>query len=677
MRFARVRIRMGWLVVFGCICLLPTCSNALGSDLSKETSLPLVPVDADFYTSSLRMREQWDRVLRSKTMEELKKLEIVQEALKAWKREWEAKDGEMAQARAALRTPLAQDLLKTAMEMVSEEAFVFGDGRCSKLILKLTEFNREISAVAIGDGPEGLMAWFNSLSKEDLDQLQVPTVVMGFKVKDQDRALTILDQIQAIVSLGLNAIPSFVNVAEGIERVEDSRGTRLVLTLKSEMIPWKSLGDLSPEAPELMAHFESLLKGRTIALTFGLLDDYVLFGLSEDGKQIARLGKWGANGSLLSNPHLQPLVANSENKITSIQYLSDSLSDAQFQSQWKGYFTNLYNQLQPLLALSYDPDVNEPDVPDYLRSLENDLQWLDDEMSLLVPEFKGMLGYSFATAEGQQGYLHYRTQSQFLDGKQRLEVMKHVGESPLAVIALRQHIQPKWVSLSRKVVRKVRGYLDRYLASDSLEENDREEFEMVLKKGWPILKRFADTVESSLLPSTKDGQVSFVLSSEARDGKGKNTALPTVNLLIGINDKEAFIQGCSEIYGAMDDLLELLRELNPEIADESYTIPRPEHRKEAGTDIFGYNLPDEWSKQEEISTLLDAIKPQVLVDDRWVILSSNGDQSKSLLAEKKAKIAKGKNWTNRWLLRCMSIWEPWRDIFPRQLSKGWKQIRWI
>ncbi len=575
MRFARVRIRLGWSLAFACIGLVSTFSNALGSDLSKETSLPLVPVDADFYTSSLRMREQWDRVLRSKTMEELKKLEIVQEALKAWSKEWEARDGEMAQARAALRTPLAQELLKTAMEMMSEEAFVFGDGRCSKLILKLTEFNREISAVAIGDGPEGLMAWFNSLRKEDLDQLQVPTVVMGFKVKDQDRALTILDQIQAIVSLGLNAIPSFVNVAEGIERVEDSRGTRLVLTLKSEMIPWKSLGDLSPEAPELMAHFESLLKGRTIALTLGLLDDYVLLGLSEDGKQIARLGKWGANGSLLSNPHLQPLVAISENKITSIQYLSDSLSDAQFQSQWKGYFTNLYNQLQPLLALSYDPDVNEPDVPDYLRSLGNDLQWLDDEMSLLVPEFKGMLGYSFATADGQQGYLHYRTQSQFLDGKQRLEVMKHVGESPLAVLALRQHVQPKWVSLSRKVVRKVRGYLDRYLASDSLEENDREEFEMVLKKGWPILKRFADTVESSLLPSTKDGQVSLVLSPETPDGKGKNHALPTVNLLIGINDKEAFIQGCSEIYGAMDDLLELLRELNPEIADESYTIPRP------------------------------------------------------------------------------------------------------
>ena len=635
---------LGGFALFGASIGL-AIPTAWATDLKKDTSLALVPPDADFYSSSLRLKEQWTRFLGSKFVDEIKQVEVVQQVIQKIRDEWDAAEGPIGQAKAYLKTPLVQDFLALAEEMASQEVFVMGDGHFSKCIMEMVQMQQEISTIVNSDGPEGVLAWIDSLTKEEFDEIPVPTFVIGFRINDQERALTILDQLQGIVAAGIGMVPQLAPVSEAFDRVEDSRGTRLVLTLTSDMIPWDQIPDQGEEQQQVFEKFRELFEDREITLTFGQLDSYVIIAFSEGQKPIAELGK---SGSLLDNPQLQPLKDKAGEDISAIMYVSDKMSDAQFQANFKDYFSKQYANLAPLIENEFGDD-----LPEFLENLEDDLAWLDERMDGFVPEFKGSLGFAFLTSTGQEGYTYNRTEDVLFDGSKKLDILQHVGKDPYAFFACREQYHLDWLKFAREVAQKCKGYLEAALDAEVIEGEQAQQTELFLEKGWPLLSRLADLVEQNFVPAMKDGQHAWVLQFGNLESEqwfkemprsDEPLPLPELAFTAGVSDKQLLIDGFVGVFSWGDSIVELLRELEPNSVPEGYSIPRPEHASHSKGDKYLYAIPDNCPAPKEMA-------PQAIIDDHYMIctysekLANEVSNSSSLAAAAKS-IEAGQNLAN-------------------------------
>ncbi len=590
-------------------------SISTATDLKKDTALALAPTDADFFSSSLQLKEQWTRFLGSKFVAEIKEVEVVQQVIQRIRDEWDAAEGPIGQAKAALKTPLAKDFLALAEEMFSQEIFVLGDGNSSQFILEMVDMQQEVMSIMRTDGPEAIPAWIDSLTKEEVDEIPIPTFVIGFRINDQERALTILDQLQGIVALGLGSVPQLAPVSEAFDRVEDSRGTRLVLSLSTEMIPWDQIPEQGEEEQAMIDKIRELLEDRELTLTMGQLDNYVILAFSEGQEPIAELGK---KGSLLEHPHLQPLKDKASENLSAIFYVSDKFSDAQFQANFKNYFSKQYAGIAPAIEGELGDD-----LPEFVENIEEDLEWLDERMDSFVPDFKGSLGFAFLTKTGQEGYTYNRTEDVLFDGSKKLDILQHVGKDPYAFFAWREQYHLDWVKFAREVAQKVRGYLEAAVDSEVIEGEQAQQTQLFLEKGWPLLSRLADLVEQNFVPATKDGQHAFVLQFGNLESEqwfkdmprsDEPLPLPEFASITGVSDKQLLIDGFIGVFSWGDSIVELLRELEPNSVPSGYSIPRPEHVSHSKGDKYMYAIPDDCPVPKEMAL-------QAIIDDHYMICS--------------------------------------------------------
>lgn len=603
--------------------------TTFGSDLEKDTALRLAPKDADFFTSTMRMKEQWSRVIESDVAKEIMKSEWVQKTVSKYKEEWDKGGGQTAQVKMYLKTPLVQELLALAEEMFSDEFFILGDGQFSKFYVEANSLQKDLQSIIQSEGPEGVYDWIDELEKKDIDAIPIPTFVMGFKIDDTERALNLMDQLQGIISLGLNSVPQLAPISESFERVEDQRGTRLVITLASSMIPWDELPAGDEDQELVIEKMREVLEGRQISFSFGTLDKYLIFSVSETQAKIAELGE---RGSLAQNPLLKPLMDKSSEKIIGVGYVSDELNDAQFESQLNHYFSKLYLQIEPMIDQAFGED-----IPEFLDPLEDDLEWLDENIGKFVPKFKGSLNFAILKGDSQEGYSYTRTKASLLDGSKPLDILQHVGESPVMMVALRHQYHPEWFQLSREIVKKAKNYLEGFRDSGMVDEGNKNELNLVLDKGWPILARVADIIESKFLPATKDGQHAWVLSLGNLKSKqwvkdmpeSKNPLpLPEFATVTSLSDKDLLVSGFVELFSVFDSVVETVREVNPDSVPSGYAIPRPEKSSD-GT--YRYAIPDDCPVPKEMA-------PQVSIDEKVMVTTYSDKQTAALSSTKKLKV---------------------------------------
>src|SRR5262249_48253544 len=91
-----------------------------------DTSLTSVPGDVAFYSSFLRVREQFDAVAQSKAVAKLKDLAVTQKALQRLHEEIQRAGSPYAGFHALLDTPDVKELLAFLGDAVSNEVFLYG-----------------------------------------------------------------------------------------------------------------------------------------------------------------------------------------------------------------------------------------------------------------------------------------------------------------------------------------------------------------------------------------------------------------------------------------------------------------------------------------------------------------------------------------------------------------------
>ena len=92
-----------------------------------DASLGWIPENAAIYSTSLRLREQFEAVANSKAWAKLRELPAVKMAWQMYETQAAQPESGPAKVQAALQDPQVQDLLALLADMFSDEVFVYGD----------------------------------------------------------------------------------------------------------------------------------------------------------------------------------------------------------------------------------------------------------------------------------------------------------------------------------------------------------------------------------------------------------------------------------------------------------------------------------------------------------------------------------------------------------------------
>jgi hypothetical protein len=584
-------------------------------------SLQLAPRDAAFYGSLLNLREQWDQVVQSEPVQEMFSHPAFQRWKEGLEEEWKKSGGQAAQVRTMMRVPLVQDLLALLQEMATEEMFWFADAKMDEFLVKYNQlFSEAIESVGSGN-PEMAMRWYENLDKARIDAIPVPTLVVGWKIEDQNRALGLLDQLQGIMLLGIGNVPGLNQVTDAFQRIEDERGTRLVLQLSSDVVPWDLIPAGTDQQEVIFEKLQELLEGRTLTIGFGLLDEYLVMTVSEKALQVKELG---SGVPLSSHPHLADILTAPPGKLTSIGYQSDASAKVSFDLTWNNYFSRLYRSVAPALTLS-----NEGRLPEWLEPLEEDLEWLDSEIGQHVPEFKGYTSYSYLIDEGQEGWIQRRSRAVLLDGSKPLAILDHLGGEPMIFLAQRHQFHPEWFGSARKIVKKMRNYLEGLAESEALSANDAQRLSILLDDQWPNLEQIANAWQDKFLPGTRDGQFAIAVASgnlaqrqwaSLMPESSEELPFPEAMLVAGVSDSQLVEDGFVATYQAANQTVDVLRKVNPGSIPAEYSIPLPDRETIPTGDRFFYPIPDSCPAPKTMS-------PQVRLGKQWLSIGYSDLQS--------------------------------------------------
>lgn len=569
-------------------------------DELKDSSLRLVPKDADVYWASWRQAEQWQRLVNGPVAKKLVALPAVQKAWKEFLKEWDDRSEQLAQARMVWENPNFKEALAFLGELGSEETFFFGDKNLSRFITTINEFttDMQVAILEAADAPEE--AYVELIDKwiGELEKTKLPTLVFGAKFQDEDLAITKVDQLEALIQLPLMAAgqPQVQNL---IKRVDDSRGSRISITLNGKLIPWDAIPTTDEFNEEALENLREVLEEKNITLTVGMLDKYFVVAFSETTKDLLELGK---GESLLAHPDFAPVVAMSDKPLTMASYTSDVFGEANWNAQFKGFFSKLFSQTAAAGRLALD---DESEAHDLLDDIESDVEWMDTEIAKVIPPFKGQTILSFLTDDGWEMIQYNRTPDVILQSDGPLQGLQHVGGKPLMMVVTRFANHPEYFQLMRKIVQRVKTRLDEALEMDlsdiDIDDNDQVEAKQMIDRIYPLLEKVANTYEKLIAPSLT-GEHGLVWTSGNLKAKqwvqgmpesDEPLPLPELSWISGLKDRDSMIKGGKEIYSIFDSVLELARELDPNSVPEGYSIPRPEKVTEKSGIKYGYPIPED------------------------------------------------------------------------------------
>lgn len=566
-------------------------------------SLRLVAEDADVYIVADRLQLQVEHWSKQKWVQRLLATHVWKQALEAFRQNWNENE-QLTPMRTALKTPAARELLAFGKDLVSQEAFFLGTDQFAPAYRSFMEFERGLSDAVEPQIPEILFDWIATDGKELIRQVTVPTMVLGFRFTRENKALDFIDQVQGLASF----LPG--NVGSVLRRVEDRRGTRLVMQLEGSMIPFDALmgQGVVEGADEALLHLRDALQDQRCVLTCGILDQFFVFAISQRFDAISQLG---SKSPLIDTPLLEP-VRTHPHPITFLSHQSDAMAAADFEIRLNHFFMkNVFPVLADLFAYEDDPFDSGNAFP-FLDALEEDLAWLDDEIKQHVPTYQGSLAFTSLVEQGLQGIQLPRTKPVLLDGTQPLSILEHCGKDPFLLLARRHQYHPEWFQLSRKVVKHARKYVELAITEGWLDDADTREWTLMLKEGYPILNSLADLIEQKFLPVTKPGQFAWVLTEGATmdpspfldslSPTDTNTPLrlPAFAWICETEDSSKMIDGWIGIFSLLDRTLALAAKLAPDVIPSGLSIPRPMHQQSTIMERYHYPIPAEWKLPSDL-----------------------------------------------------------------------------
>jgi len=632
------KVSLGFGLLIVAAYLLSAAAEGPALAAKPVPSLDVVPADAAFFSAALRNREQIDAVINSKAFAKIKALPYVQMGLGFYSMQAADPNSPVGRIEAARRDPEVKKSLAFLADICSDEVFIYGGPGFNRLI---ELFQRTYGAVQFGPAMAAIHGQAQRVHMEEIqgrafvqalvdqvDLIEFPDLVIGLKVKDKATAKEQLDHIEMDLQMALAQVPILQN---HLKRATIGGQSFLTFELDGSMVPWdpgvvekvRSLAKTPDDGDKLIEH----LKKTTLVISLGLHDDYLLLGIGPSTDVVAKIGKGASLGSL---PELAAVAKFADKPICAVGYVSKALN--QHCSQTKAGIDELLRTVKTLL-----PSLP---IPAGLREqIAKDSTVLADDLKTLIPEVGAVSQVAFLTPSGQETYTYDWSEQRDLDSSKPLDLLKHIGGNPIAVLVGRSKVSPEGYDMLVKWMGIGYRYVEEY-ALPQMKPKDRAEFDKVFTQVKPLLGRLDKATRDLLIPALADGQTGLVIDAKLTSQQFIKALPPTKQALtmiepaivVGVSDADKLKRAFKEYYAVADDFVEVLKGIETSEVPKDFKIPRPRvYNLRLGT-AYGYALPRALGVDTRVF-------PNAAVSAKVAVLTLSGRHTLRLLEEKEPKLA--------------------------------------
>jgi hypothetical protein len=631
---------------------------AAAAELDKlDTSLKLIPEDAAFYSCMLRNREQFEAVRNSNAWAKVQQMPAVQMGLSFYSAQLANPDGKLAKLDSVLKNPEIRKVLDLLVDMASDEVFVYGDDSCTdclELMQNVAGAVRygPIVAQATGEAKahnSNLQAMLAlSALAQHADMIAVPNVVVGFKVKNTDLAK---EQLIKLEMFG-NLLEANEKTKGRFKKTKVGDHEYLVLELDGEMVPWEMLPTGKLKEMELeegdAEKVVDQLKEMKLVIAIGVRDKYLLCSI---GSSLDCLEKLGQGNRLIDRPEFKPLEKFADKRLTSIGYLSEEMNQ-QIRNQRKNLddLRELAERLLPLAKLTDQQN----------ERIRKDVAGWAEDVKGLIPEPGAIMGLSFLSDRGIEGYQYAWGEHGKIDGSKPLGLLQHVGGNPILGVVSRAKASAADYDLVVKWAKTAYGYFEE-LALPKIPEAERAKAKKFLDAALPLLARMDKTNREMLIPALADGQAALVIDGKLQSKHfieslpATEKPMPMVEpaIVVGLSDAKLLKQAFGEYRAIVNGLIDAVRQVEGSNVPANVKIPEPQVTEGSSGTIYSFTLPKEWGVDEKIV-------PNVGVSNEVAVLSASREHTERLLKAAPLSIGGVLDKTDRPL--AAAVWLDWAAL---------------
>ena len=648
-----LRVPARRVVIAGVVAAIVGPPAALAdAPAAGPAGVALVPHDAAFLSSSLRLRQQYDMLVGSNAYKAIMNLPAVKRALDSYDEQRSTPGSPFSTFESFLELPDNKAAAELLADMVATDTFVYGEPSCVsfwKLVRTVMEAQQraglaagredmvveempddaadddlKIEAFAADvDTRRGARVALETLA-DNLDLLVVPDVVWGFKTTKRDVAVAQLDRLETLAASLLEGDP---DGATAVARRKIAGGEVLTFTVDGSRVPWadveRELAAATGDDQRAEQVFDRL-RDLDLVLAVGLVGDWVIVSLGDSADHLDKLAIPGSGRKgLLDLPVFAPLRADAGRPLTAVSYVSESFAEAVADPE-----AGLDSMVAALDGLETVEELPAEAVDD-IRGLAKRAA---GEYGRRLPQPGPWMGYSFLTDRGYEGYAWNWSRNQPFDGDRRLDLLEHVGGAPLAVLATR--IKSDRAAFDAAVeIAAAAWQLGLRHGRPSMDDDERKSFDALAERLTPFAARLVTALREKVIASLADGQIALVLDAKGRAAKPQRRLpssaepLPIVEpgIVLPVADPKLFKDGLNDLFALADEFTEAVRELDPRAMPETYRIPEPDRAKSDGGSVWSWALAN--------AGLDEQIRPAIGVGDEVVVLSLVPKQAGRMLAE--------------------------------------------
>jgi hypothetical protein len=313
-----------------------------------------------------------------------------------------------------------------------------------------------------------------------------------------------------------------------------------------------------------------------------------MVSLSDSTEHLENLG---AGELLVNSGELQKAEKFADRRLTAIAYLSED-----FVARLAGTPEDLDDLPSMAEQLLEGAEIDE----DLEAAILMDVKTLAEDLKPHVPEPGPSLSFSFLTPRGLESYTYNWTQNLTLIGDKRLDLLEHVGSTPLVAFVARNRVSIEDYQLLVKWAKIGWGYVTR-LAVPTMKDDDKAQFDKVVEKFTPLVQRLHQVTETKLLPALADGQIGLVWESHWKSRQWvkqwpateQPMPLPEGAIVLGVSDAKLFKSALGEYLEIVEAGLGGVRELNPQAIPADLKVPPPDETRSGTYETFAYHIPAE------------------------------------------------------------------------------------
>lgn len=605
----------------------PSALSQSRTELSS-TALTLAPQDAAFFATSVNMGDAWRNFVNGAFVARLRSVRYVQTLEREIVQQWDVPQGPLGQLRGYLENPNVQNVLRLLSDMCSDESFVYAENDWCEAIEATVKYRNEFLEL-YRDDLEGIDRFFAELDRASIDRIPIPTLVMGFRLTEVENARLQLDALEGIFRLAGQADQEWQTVLNNLQRKDYSDGQSLSLVLDTSLIPLDSVPEENRAQVDKVIE---LLEGRSISLSIGIKSSILVIALSESPDVIESIGE--VSPSLLDHEAMAPLKQADLAELRSINYLSSRWRQSQWNANFGHYFRNLTAQFSGAITNSQD---EIEDAEEWKAEIAEDARLVDERINEIAPRFGDMVAWSRATKSGEEGWTYdWSTNMGFEDGAP-LEVLDYAGTHSLLLMGFKQIKAPAASALFDLFLDKAPRHIERFIVAAEEDEQDRQLALDVYHRVWPMLDEVVEIFRQKIFPSLHSNETLFSFAANwttQRLGElplaEEPLPLPEFAMACKLDDRELFLEGCDNLYGVFDQVLELVRELNPEGVPPDYSVPRPQEAVAGETTTYYY---DELSK----AIPLEGFRLQLMVSNEAIVIGYSDRQVRDMIAKQRLR----------------------------------------